>query len=126
MTFMEAHGEAIVVAIVGGVAAAVSAMFSAAVARRAVNKTADATMVKAEADVQDMINAGFRDFMAAHKQSQKDANEKIEVLTGEVRELTQHLISLESLLRANGIPVPERRFMPHRLSLVPAVSQEGE
>lgn len=118
MSFLAAHAEAITVALLGGLAAAGSATVSAALARRAINRTADAALLTGEAVAQGKVNEGFVALLDGFKQTQADANEKIEVLTGEVRELTQHIISLENILRDNGLPIPQRRFMAHRLSVV--------
>ncbi len=61
-----------------------------------------------EAAVQNAINSGFKDLTAALQKEREENHTLIDELTGRVANLEQHMLSLEALLRDNGIPVPRR------------------
>lgn len=84
---------------------------AARLAARAANKTADA-------NVQNSINDGFRAMTVGFKEELAAAKSEIVELRGWIRDLIQHIESLEALLRPTGLDVPQRRF-PHALALVP-------
>ena len=128
---------AIVITTAGAVAVAlISGLAAWFVARR----TAKPVAVQAEAAVQTAINDGFAKLAGQYEamnkslQAKADAqaqvideySAKIDQLTGEVRDLTQHVESLESALRREGLPVPARRKHPHPLAKPPLVGLRSD
>jgi len=73
----------------------------------------------ADAAVQTAINAGFETLMGGFTTQLDSAKSEIVELRGWIRELIQHMESLEEILRGQEIPVPPRRHRPHLLALVP-------
>lgn len=136
----------VLVAVVGGGSALGGAVIAGAVAlwvgRRTANaqdKTADAAVIAAEVAARAQIAEGFRALTAQYETRNKDlleqnqelngkldeALEKLDEalnradqLAGEVRDLTQHVESLESALR-EGRPIPARRKRPHPMAKPP-------
>lgn len=56
---------------------------------------------------QDLIRR-FEELEAEYEAAKKQSHEERMALRGEIRQLTQVILSLENVLRANGVPVPER------------------
>lgn len=125
---------------VGGVVAGavVSGLVSAWIAHRqgkAQDQTANAAAVAAEAAVQDTINAGFAALTAQYERRNTDllqqnaalegkldeALHKLDQQQGEIRDLTQHVESLEATLRRLGYDIPQRK-RPHPMAKPPLVA----
>lgn len=116
--------SAVVVAIVGALATTWAA-----------RRTAKPAAVSAEAAIQQQINDGFRSLMAARDAADAvrqaewtrtvtELNRTIEALQGEVRNLTQHVESLETVMRKRGLAhvIPPR---PKPRKVQPLVILEG-
>lgn len=110
---------ALALAIIGGGSAAFSAVISAAVTvivtRRPAQVTAEAAQltaqaagVSAEAAWQTAMNEGFAKLSAQYEDRNKELGEQVTRLEGTVNNLVQHVESLETILRANGLPIPLR------------------
>lgn len=99
--------EVAVAWIAGGaavVSAALSSVVTLIVARRpglAAVVTARATEIAASAAVQQAINDGFAKLNAGWET-------RVTALEGAVRDLIQHVESLEEIFRKNGWPIPAR------------------
>lgn len=117
---MDASGQALI-AVVGAVVAAALGALAQAVAARLTAKPASKT---ADAAVQTAINDGFAKLMAERERLDEVLRSEMEDLRGEVRNLTQHVISLESLLRDNGLEavIPPR---PVKGEIQPLIVLEG-
>lgn len=105
---------ALVTALGALLVAVVSGLVTWIVARvnvRPADKTADASFQQA-------MNEGFATITARYEAMNAELMERVDQLSGEVRDLTQHIESLERILRDEGLPVPERR-RPHRLARPP-------
>lgn len=76
-------------------------------------------LISAEAQAQTAVNSGFADLSAALLKRMDDQDRQIKTLLGEVDNLTQHVYSLEKILRDNGLPIPMRQ-RPSVLTVVPA------
>lgn len=114
--------DAAVIGLAGTLGGAgVSALVAWAIARR----TAKATDRTADAAFQQAMNDGFAKLTARYEALNTDLVERVEQLTGEVRDLTQHIESLEKILRDEGLPVPQRRKHPHPLARPPLARLQG-
>jgi hypothetical protein len=96
-------------------------------------KTADAAGEAAGAAVQVAINAGFEILTKAMRAEMDELRGEvtrmsqtiaaqdatIQEQTGELRNLSQHVVSLEKVLRDNGIDVPERPVVASVLAWEP-------
>jgi len=71
-------------------------------------RPAQAAEVTAEAAWQTAMNAGFEALTQQYETANRALIGKVEHLEGTVRDLAQHVESLESILRANGLPIPTR------------------
>lgn len=80
-------------------------------------RSADRT---ADAAVQQAINDGFSSLTEGFTHQLNEARAEITDLRGWIRELIQHIDSLEGMLRehAPAVPIPPRRALPHPLSVV--------
>lgn len=111
------------VQFVGLVAVAVIAGVSSWLVARMTVKPAHVT---ASAAVQDMINDGFRELMAARDAADakrdKEWQDTAENLMGEIRNLTQHVESLETILRKRGlghiVPPRPKRGKPQQFTVM--------
>jgi hypothetical protein len=99
----------VVVALISGASAFLVARHTA----KGQNRTADAA-------VQHSINDGFETLNKARAEERTELLERIDELTGYVRQVVAHFDGLETILRENGIHVPPRPF-PHPLA-VPSYS----
>lgn len=82
----------------------------------AAKQGAKSALKTADAAAQDTINAGFKTLMDASEEARASLEAQVAELTGHVRQLVQHVDSLEIILRDQGLPVPVRPF-PHPLAL---------
>lgn len=112
----------------------VLAAFVSALASVTVTKiTAKSTRVAAEAEVQKAINDGFQKLteglrgqlkdtqgdLAGARRELKEGRAEMADLRGWVRELLQHIESLEIILRAHGVDIPKRQSVyPHALAII--------
>lgn len=115
------------VGVVGG--AAVTALGAWIVAR----VTAKPQVIASDAQVQAAINEGFRALAGQYEARNADllaqnavlegkldeALHKLDQTQGELRDLVQHVESLESALRRLGHDIPERRKTAHPLAKPP-------
>lgn len=83
-------------------------------------RNARAADKSAEASVQQAINNGFTALTEGFTAQLDEAKQEITDLRGWIRELIQHIESLETLMRdhAPEIPLPARRTLPHPLAIV--------
>ncbi len=89
-------------------ASAVSAVTTWLVHRRPVQVTAHAAEVDADASWQTAMNDGFAKLSTQYETRNKELVDEVGQLRSEVRGLAQHVESLETILRANGLPIPRR------------------
>lgn len=93
--------------------------------------------------MQQALNTGFKDLLASVQADHKDCHERLTrleerynaarlrgeaeraQLRGEIINLTQVIISLENLLREQGIDIPERLRVPAVNSTLSGVADEG-
>lgn len=75
-------------------------------------------LMSAEATAQSAVNDGFAKLAAALTEQLMEARREIQELRGEIADLTQHLYSLETVLRKENIPIP-LRVRPHIMTVVP-------
>lgn len=117
--------------------AAIIAVLGAIGVERLRSKPAGVTAVAAQeaagAHVQLAINTGFeiltkamhlemdgmREELAEARQEITSLKQTIDEQAGELRNLSQHIVSLENNLRANGLEVPERPFVAAVLPFEP-------
>lgn len=117
------HLEAIIIAILGVLGTVGAGLGVRFLERRSAGKTAEAAVTTAEASASAALASGFKTLMEGERAyreellerfsaERKDLGDKIAQLTGVCRDMDQHIISLETLLRNQGLDIPERRF-PH-------------
>lgn len=96
-----------------------------------------------KAAMQQALNSGFKDLLASVQAEHKDCHERLTrleerynaarlrgeaeraQLRGEIINLTQVIISLENLLREQGIDIPERLRVPAVNAALSGVADEG-
>jgi len=113
-------------ALIAGVAALVAAVLSSFATVVASRLTAKPAYITAEAAVQGMINDGFAHLMAARDaadaQRAKEWQETVNHLMGEIRNLTQHVESLETIMRKRGlghiVPPRPKRGKPQQFTVM--------
>lgn len=93
--------QTLVDAVLTLAAAGVSSLVTAFVMRRP-------RRVAAEAQQQATINEGFTALLKAAMESNREMQLEMVQLRGELRNLDQHILSLEEELRRHGIPLPKR------------------
>lgn len=129
----------VLIAVVSAGSAVAGAMIAGGVSVWVARRQGKAQDKTADASIQEQINAGFaaltRQYEARNtdllQQNQElagkldeanrkldEALERADQLAGEVRDLTQHVESLEEALR-KGRPIPARRKRPHPLAQPP-------
>lgn len=100
-----------VLTLVGVVIVGLLSVWGSHVVSKRNARSADKT---AEAAVQQAINTGFEKLTAGFTTQMDEAKGEMSDLRGWIRDLIQHIESLENLLRLHGIPIPARSI-PHRL-----------
>lgn len=65
-------------------------------------------LVTAEAMAQTSVNNGFAELAKSLMGELNSARDEIKQLRGELADMTQHLYSLETILRQEGLPIPVR------------------
>lgn len=91
------------------IASAVATYFAARPKGKAATRTAQAAETTAESRVQEAINSGFEKLTARYEERDEAWQLEVSQLRGEIRDLSQHVESLEKILRENGIPIPQRK-----------------
>lgn len=104
--------EIAVTAIVGLLSAIVASVTTVLVKRQP-------ALVTAEAAAQTTVNDGFAKLSAVLLERMEVQEIQIRELVSEVGNLTQHVYSLEKILRDNGLPIPVRQ-RPGVFSVLPA------
>lgn len=121
--------DAAVLTVLGGIAVA---LISGGVSFGATRVNARSTRVTAEAEVQRALNDGFEKLVSGLRGQLDVTSHELETTRGElhdarmemidlrgwVRDLIQHVESLEIMLRKAGIDVPPPRTRPHPLTLI--------
>lgn len=97
MSWLAEHGEAITVAAIGLIGVVAAAWIAARKTRADVTASAQRT-----------INEGWEGLMDDLREERRAWKDEATELRGEVRALSQHIISLENLLRRGGIDIPFR------------------
>lgn len=94
-------GEGIIIAVVGAGAATIAAAISSMVTLAASRKTGEAAW-------QTSINDGFHKLTQDMENTNARLERTVQALSGEVNNLTQHVESLEAILRRRGLKIPKR------------------
>lgn len=103
--------EILITACASVAAAAIASLATILVKRRPAALTAEAAWQLSN-------NDGFAKLNAALMKRMEEQDEVINALRGEIENLTQHVYSLENILRENGQPIPVRQ-RPAVFSVVP-------
>lgn len=97
MNMLSQHIEAIIAGVLGLVGVVVTRLLS----RRNERTTADAAAHEA-------VAGGFTEFANAWREERQELKAELVKMHGVMRDMDQHLISLENILRAQGLDIPKR------------------
>lgn len=95
-------GAQSVIEVLGALAvAALSSVVTLIISRKPVQVTAEAAW-------QTAMNDGFKKLSEQYEARNQELGDQVTRLEGTVNNLVQHVESLETILRANGLPIPLR------------------
>lgn len=110
---MDDPGGDMLTTVIAGLAALVAAVASSVTTLIVSRKPAIAAATTADAAWVTAMAAGFKELTAAQERREKALMAQVSRLENAVNGLSQHVYTLEDILRDSGLPIPERPDPAH-------------